>query len=254
MTVDSAAALAWLDELEGDVEGARDHCRFALERWERSEDHHYAVWGLRWAASFFARHDDLPAARGCAEALSSIAASTGHPDALAALAHALGETALAEGHADVAAQQMLRAVEQHGALRIPFELAQIQLRAGVALAAAGDRPAALEQLRAAHDGARALGSVPLAASAAEEVASLGESLEATLGRRAAADHAHAGLSPRELEVMQAVAAGRTNREIAEELVLSTRTVDMHVRNILAKLGCRSRTEAATRAGELGLLA
>ena len=51
--------------------------------------------------------------------------------------------------------------------------------------------------------------------------------------------------------MQLVASGRTNREIAEQLVLSTRTIDMHVRNILAKLGCRSRTEAATRAGELG---
>ena len=51
-----------------------------------------------------------------------------------------------------------------------------------------------------------------------------------------------------------VATGRTNREIAADLVLSTRTVDMHVRNILNKLRCRSRTEAVARAGELGLLA
>jgi DNA-binding NarL/FixJ family response regulator len=54
--------------------------------------------------------------------------------------------------------------------------------------------------------------------------------------------------------MRLVASGRTNREIAGELVLSTRTIDMHVRNILAKLGCRSRTEAAAKAGDLGLLA
>ena len=53
--------------------------------------------------------------------------------------------------------------------------------------------------------------------------------------------------------MRLVASGRTNRAIAAELVLSTRTVDMHVRNILQKLDCRSRVEAVTRAGELGLL-
>jgi DNA-binding NarL/FixJ family response regulator len=54
-------------------------------------------------------------------------------------------------------------------------------------------------------------------------------------------------------VMRRIASGATNREIAVELVLSTRTVDMHVRNILAKLGCRSRTEAVAKAGDLGLL-
>jgi len=50
-----------------------------------------------------------------------------------------------------------------------------------------------------------------------------------------------------------VHAGRTNREIAQELFLSPRTVDMHVRNLLRKLDCRSRVDAARRAGELGLL-
>jgi DNA-binding NarL/FixJ family response regulator len=47
--------------------------------------------------------------------------------------------------------------------------------------------------------------------------------------------------------------GRTNREIAHQLYLSPRTVDMHVRNLLAKLGCRTRTEATSRAHALGLL-
>jgi DNA-binding NarL/FixJ family response regulator len=50
-----------------------------------------------------------------------------------------------------------------------------------------------------------------------------------------------------------VAAGRTNREIARELVLSPRTVDMHVRNVLRKLDCRTRTHATTKALERGLL-
>ena len=75
-----------------------------------------------------------------------------------------------------------------------------------------------------------------------------------LGSRAAADAVGAGLSRRELEVARLVAVGHTNREIAQELFLSARTVDMHVRNLLRKLDCRSRVEAANRAGELGLLA
>jgi DNA-binding NarL/FixJ family response regulator len=74
-----------------------------------------------------------------------------------------------------------------------------------------------------------------------------------LGVRASADANGAGLSRRELEVLRLLSDARTNREIAEELVLSRRTVDMHVRNILRKLDCRSRVEAARRAGELGLL-
>ena len=59
MSVDSAAALALLEEQEGDLDQAHAHCRFLLERWARSEDHHYAVWGLRWASCFFARHGAL---------------------------------------------------------------------------------------------------------------------------------------------------------------------------------------------------
>ena len=50
-----------------------------------------------------------------------------------------------------------------------------------------------------------------------------------------------------------VATGRTNREIARELFLSPRTVEMHVSSILMKLNGRSRADAARRASELGLL-
>ena len=56
-----------------------------------------------------------------------------------------------------------------------------------------------------------------------------------------------------MEVLQSLAQGRTNREIASELFLSVRTVDTHVRSILSKLDCRSRADATRRAGELGLL-
>jgi DNA-binding NarL/FixJ family response regulator len=50
-----------------------------------------------------------------------------------------------------------------------------------------------------------------------------------------------------------VATGGTNREIARELFLSPRTVEMHVASILRKLDCCSRADAARRASELGLL-
>ena len=60
------------------------------------------------------------------------------------------------------------------------------------------------------------------------------------------------LTDRELTVLERLAAGRTNRQIAEELYLSTRTVDMHVRNILPKLDAANRVEAANTAHRLGL--
>jgi DNA-binding NarL/FixJ family response regulator len=56
-----------------------------------------------------------------------------------------------------------------------------------------------------------------------------------------------------VEILRMVATGRTNREIARELFLSPRTVDMHVSSILTKLDSRSRTDAVRRASELGLL-
>ena len=118
------------------------------------------------------------------------------------------------------------------------------MRGGSALAAAGEREAAVEQLAEAHRVADALGARPLATSAAAAIAGLGASLERHLGRRAAAEHETGGLSRREVEVVRLVAAGNTNREIAASLVLSTRTVNMHVRNILTKLRSRTRTEAA----------
>ena len=61
------------------------------------------------------------------------------------------------------------------------------------------------------------------------------------------------LTPRELEVLALLATGRTNRQIATELHLSLSTVKRHVEHIIAKLGVSDRTQAAVRAGELGLL-
>jgi DNA-binding NarL/FixJ family response regulator len=63
----------------------------------------------------------------------------------------------------------------------------------------------------------------------------------------------AGLSPRELEVVRLVAAGRSNQAIAAELVLSEKTVARHLSNIFGKLGVSSRTAAAAFAYENGLI-
>jgi DNA-binding NarL/FixJ family response regulator len=62
-----------------------------------------------------------------------------------------------------------------------------------------------------------------------------------------------GLSPRENEVLLVLAEGRTNREIADRLFISERTVGVHVRKILAKLGVSGRVEAASVAIRLGMV-
>jgi DNA-binding NarL/FixJ family response regulator len=254
MFIDSTTALAMVAAAEGLDDEAARYCRELLARWEESEDHHYAVWGMRWAASYHARRGDREGANACAEALSRMASEAGHPDALAALAQALGELSLLEGDEVAAAEHLSRAVELHRSLAIPHERAQIELRAGVVLAAAGERETALERLCDAYRCARKLGAGPLASAAAQEVAALGESVAQRLGSRAAAaSEDGVALTRRDLEVLRHVAVGRTNREIAQELFISQRTVDMHVRNLLGKLDCRSRVEASHRAGELGLL-
>jgi LuxR family maltose regulon positive regulatory protein len=73
------------------------------------------------------------------------------------------------------------------------------------------------------------------------------------GARRSAQAAVDSLSERELEVLQHIAEGQTDRAIAERLYLSLHTVKVHARNIYGKLGVSSRTQAVARARELGLL-
>jgi len=61
------------------------------------------------------------------------------------------------------------------------------------------------------------------------------------------------LTPREAEILALVAEGRSNGEIGKQLFISTKTVSVHVSNILAKLGAAGRTEAAAIARRRGLL-
>ena len=61
-----------------------------------------------------------------------------------------------------------------------------------------------------------------------------------------------GLTPRKVEVLLLIANGRSNQDIADELVISFNTVTNHVKNILGKTGCTNRTEAAAYAIPRGL--
>lgn len=69
----------------------------------------------------------------------------------------------------------------------------------------------------------------------------------------AADPKAFGISPREYEVLQAIARGASNREIAASLFIAESTVKTHVSNLLAKLDVQSRTQAVVKARKLGLI-
>ena len=62
-----------------------------------------------------------------------------------------------------------------------------------------------------------------------------------------------GMSPRELAVLQELAAGRSNKEIAQRLEVSPNTVKTHVARVFEKLGAKRRTDAINRARELGIV-
>jgi ATP/maltotriose-dependent transcriptional regulator MalT len=125
----------------------------------------------------------------------------------------------------------------------PYQTAGALIHAArIALAERAGREAAA-RLRRAAPLAQRLGAVPLVAQVAD------------LTRRAGtdADADDPGLTSRELEVLRLVAAGQSNREIAAVLVISPKTASVHVSNILGKLGAATRTEAAVKAHELGLI-
>jgi DNA-binding CsgD family transcriptional regulator len=130
------------------------------------------------------------------------------------------------------------AFERYGEV---FETARSRAGLAAALHARGDDDAARVQIEAARVVAERLGARPLL-----------EALQATLPRGMDLSGAPA-LTARQTEVLGLVARGLTNGQIGRQLFISTKTVSVHVSNVLAKLGAASRTEAAAIAHEQHLL-
>ena len=184
--------------------------------------------------------DDVSGARTAAGELSEIAADLGMPLLQAVAAHATGAVLLAEGDPRAALATLRRAWTAWRELQAPYEAARARVLMGLACRAMGDTDTAELELDAACRVFQQLGAAP-------EIARL----EAE--SRTASPGAAGGLTAREVQVLRLVAAGKGNRAIAADLVISEHTVARHVQNIFAKLDVSSRSAATAYAFEHGLL-
>jgi DNA-binding CsgD family transcriptional regulator len=178
------------------------------------------------------------AQKACRE-LEEIAKSLDVDILSAMAAHARGAVELSGGNAKGALGPLRRAFEVWQRFGAQYIAARLRVLIGLACRELGDEEGAALELDAARTAFGELGAAPDLA----RVASLGAGT-------AARPH---GLTPRELEVLLLVAAGKTNKAIAAELFLSEKTVDRHVSNIFDKLGVSSRSAATAFAYENKLL-
>jgi DNA-binding CsgD family transcriptional regulator len=179
------------------------------------------------------------AGRACAE-LESLSAGFGSELLHGIASHARAAVELAEDEPTGALASLRRALEAWQELGAPYEEARSRELVGLACRALGDDDSAALELAAARAAYEELG-------AAHDLRRLSD---ADRDARTPATH---GLSLRELEVLRLVAAGKTNKAIADELVLSARTVDRHVSNIFSKLHVSSRAAATAYAYEHDLV-
>jgi ATP/maltotriose-dependent transcriptional regulator MalT len=183
---------------------------------------------------------DIEEARRACDELGEIATGSERAMLDAIAAQARGAVELAEGDARAALVSLRHAWHVWQELEAPYEAARTRVLIGFACRALGDADSAVLELEAARGAFDQLGAAPDLAR-----------VDSLTGRAAPAD-TH-GLSPRELEVLRLVAAGKPNREIASLLVVSEHTVARHVQNIFTKLGVSSRTAATAFAFEQDLL-
>jgi DNA-binding CsgD family transcriptional regulator len=173
------------------------------------------------------------AGQACRE-LEEIAAGFESELLAAMVAYARGAVALADDDAERALPLLRGALQAWLDLDAPYEAARTRALLAEACRALGDDDTAGLELEAARTAFEQLGAEP-------ELARLGGQAD------------RHGLSEREVEVLQLVAAGSSNKEIAAELVISEHTVARHLQNIFTKLGVTSRTAAAAFAFEHDLV-
>jgi DNA-binding CsgD family transcriptional regulator len=177
---------------------------------------------------------DVEEARSAAGELSDIARRYPTDVLQAMAAHAQGAVELAEGRAQAALAALRRAFELWQRGEAPYETACVRLLTALACRELGDVESADLEFEAAGGLFESLGAAP-------DLARLD-----SLRNRTTQAGRH-GLTPRELQVLRQIAAGKTNKAIASELSLSERTIDRHVSNLLNKLGVSSRAAATAYA-------
>jgi DNA-binding CsgD family transcriptional regulator len=174
-------------------------------------------------------------ARKASSELDEVAASSGSAMVAAMATQVRGAVELVDGDAEAALVSLRRAWQLWEEIGAPYQSARTRALIGEACAVLGDHDAAALELEAARAGFERLGAGP------------------DLARLAGVHSETHGLTARELEVLRLVAAGRTNRQIAAELVVSEHTVARHLQNIFGKLGVSSRTAATAFAFERHLV-
>jgi DNA-binding NarL/FixJ family response regulator len=220
---------------QGDAATAMDLAERHLRRIP-PEDRIERVAGLELMVRAAASKHDAEAARSALEELQSIADLVAIDSLRAAASLAAGVLEAACGDLDQARLMLEDAADFYERSRAPFEAARARMELALVLQRLGLGLRAEEEAGQARESFERLGAVREAARAATF------SRQAGL-RTAAVDEA--GLSAREVDVLRLLAAGRSNQQIADELVLSVRTVERHISNIYSKLGADGKVARAS---------
>jgi len=232
---DPQPGLAMLRLAQGKIEAARTALRLALSAGQQLPQRSRL---LAAQVEVCLAAEDVGEAREAAAELEAMASEAGTPAFAATAATATGAILLAEGDVPAALDQLRHACDTWHELKLPYEAARARVLFALAIRAGGDEEGAQRELRSALTAFERLGAQPEAATTARLLS--GSAV------------APGGLTARELEVLHLLAAGKTNRDIAVELVISEHTVARHLQNMYAKLGVSSRSGATAFAFEHGL--